>query len=155
MKYRSRILLFGVGFSTAVGAALAFSYSTTKALVSAALDREAPAIISRKKPHPSPIKSDSDIYTMLKDASQKLEDSSCETVMINSYDNYPLIGHWHSCPDAKRIIIAMHGWRSSWSKDFGAISDFWHSNGCSVLYAEQRGQNNSGGDYMGKSPQSA
>ena len=29
------------------------------------------------------------------------------------------------------------------------MSDFWEANDCSVLYAEQRGQNNSGGDYMG------
>ena len=42
----------------------------------------------------------------------------------------------------------MHGWRSSWSHDFGLIADFWHDNNCSVLYAEQRGQNNSGGDHM-------
>ena len=43
----------------------------------------------------------------------------------------------------------MHGWRSSWSGDFGGVSDFWHENGCSVLYAEQRGQGSSGGAYMG------
>ena len=48
MKLKSKILLFGTGLATAVGAALAFSYSTTKALVSAAHDREAPAINSRK-----------------------------------------------------------------------------------------------------------
>ena len=34
-------------------------------------------------------------------------------------------------------------------KDFGTIADFWAENGCSVLYADQRGQNNSGGEYMG------
>lgn len=28
------------------------------------------------------------------------------------------------------------------------IADFLHDNGCSVLYAEQRGQNSSGGDHM-------
>ena len=29
------------------------------------------------------------------------------------------------------------------------ISDFWYKNNCSVLYVEQRGQNNSSGEYMG------
>ena len=29
------------------------------------------------------------------------------------------------------------------------IADFWLNNDCNVLFAEQRGQNNSGGDYMG------
>lgn len=149
MKLKSKILLFGTGLATAVGAALAFSYSTTKALVSAALDREAPAIISRKKPHHSPIHSDSEMYSALKDSAKKLEETASERIVITSHDNKQLIGHMYNHPDAKRIIIAMHGWRSSWSKDFGAISDFWHRNGCSVLYAEQRGQNNSEGDYMG------
>lgn len=43
----------------------------------------------------------------------------------------------------------MHGWRSSWTRDFGLIADFFHQNKCHVLFAEQRGQNNSGGEYMG------
>ena len=59
-----------------------------------------------------------------------------------------LIGHWCPCEEPKRTIVAMHGWRSSWSHDFGLIADFWRNNHCSVLYAEQRGQNNSGGDHM-------
>jgi hypothetical protein len=29
------------------------------------------------------------------------------------------------------------------------VAPFWYQEGCSVLYAEQRGQNHSGGDYMG------
>lgn len=43
----------------------------------------------------------------------------------------------------------MHGWRSCWARDFGAISEFWHDNGCSVLFAEQQGQGESGGKHMG------
>ena len=43
----------------------------------------------------------------------------------------------------------MHGWRGSWHKDFGLVADSYRAEGCSVLYAEQRGQNNSGGEYMG------
>ena len=43
----------------------------------------------------------------------------------------------------------MHGWRSSWTRDFGLAADFLHENGCHVLFVEQRGQNNSGGDHMG------
>jgi fermentation-respiration switch protein FrsA (DUF1100 family) len=42
----------------------------------------------------------------------------------------------------------MHGWRSAWYIDFGMLSDFWHKEGCSVLFAEQRAQNNSDGEYM-------
>lgn len=47
------------------------------------------------------------------------------------------------------MLIAMHGWRSGWSNDFGLVADFWQASGCSVLYAEQRGQGDSGGAYMG------
>ena len=149
MRNGSKHLIIASGIVTAAAAVFAVSYSTTKALVSAALDREAPRIMNKKKPHSSPIEKDSPIYFELKNASEKLLNTNCETIEISSHDNYPLIGHWHRCEHARRIIVAMHGWRSSWSKDFGAISDFWFDNNCSVLYAEQRGQNNSGGDYMG------
>lgn len=70
-------------------------------------------------------------------------------VTLIARDGVRLVGHWHPHPDPKRVIIAMHGWRSSWSRDFGFIADFWFEQGCSVLFAEQRGQNNSGGEYMG------
>ena len=88
-------------------------------------------------------------FELLERSGEHLENSGCETVEISSYDGEKLVGHWHNCENPQRVIIAMHGWRSSWSKDFGLIADFWHSNDCSVLYAEQRGQNNSGGEHMG------
>lgn len=72
-----------------------------------------------------------------------------EEVSMVSHDGVGLVGHWHPHSDPKRVIIAMHGWRSSWSRDFGFIADFWFEQGCSVLFVEQRAQNNSGGDYMG------
>ena len=71
------------------------------------------------------------------------------TIRITARDGEALIGHWFPCPHPKRIVIAMHGWRSSWNRDFGTLADFFRRNGCSVLYPEQRGQNGSGGQYMG------
>ncbi|MDD6799331.1 MAG: alpha/beta hydrolase [Firmicutes bacterium] len=68
---------------------------------------------------------------------------------MTACDGINLVGHLRKCENEKRLIIAMHGWRSSWAADFGAISNFWYANGCSVLYAEQRGQGESGGEYMG------
>ena len=47
------------------------------------------------------------------------------------------------------MILAMHGWRSSWCRDFGPVARFFQENDCTVLYAEQRGQGESGGEYMG------
>ena len=71
-----------------------------------------------------------------------------ERVELTARDGTPLVGHLRCCPEPKRFIIAMHGWRSSWYRDFGAVADFWYANGCDVLYAEQRGQGESGGDIM-------
>ena len=74
--------------------------------------------------------------------------SGLERVELTARDGTPLVGHLRRSTEPKRFIIAMHGWRSSWYKDFGAVADFWHENGCDVLYAEQRGQGESGGDVM-------
>ncbi|HIT34764.1 MAG TPA: alpha/beta hydrolase [Candidatus Faecousia intestinigallinarum] len=82
---------------------------------------------------------------LLHQAAQRLESRNCEIVVIQGKDGVRLVGHWRGSECPERVIIAMHGWRSSWSQDFGCIADFWHSHHCAVLYAEQRGQNNSGG----------
>ena len=42
-----------------------------------------------------------------------------------------------------------HGWRSTWYRDFGLLSEFWEREKCSVLYVEQRAQNESEGAYIG------
>lgn len=78
-----------------------------------------------------------------------LESGDCRTVTLKGRGNEKLIGHLHLCEVPKRTIIAMHGWRTTWARDFGAVSRFWHSHGCNVLYAEQRGQNNSEGRCIG------
>lgn len=126
----------------------AVSYSMTKNLMSMALDRKEPKNISKGKELISGVKGFSEITSELQTFASELENAGCEEVEITSRDGIKLVGHWYECDNAERVIIAMHGWRSSWSSDFGAISSFWHKNKCSVLYAEQRGQNNSGGDYM-------
>ena len=64
-------------------------------------------------------------------------------------DGVKLVGHWFEQENAERVIIAFHGWRSAWYSDFGASFDFFKDHHCSVLYVEQRGQGNSGGDYIG------
>jgi fermentation-respiration switch protein FrsA (DUF1100 family) len=60
-----------------------------------------------------------------------------------------LVGHWIPAVNAKRIIIAVHGWRASWYQTFGIVADSWAANDCSVLYIEQRAHDNSGGEYIG------
>lgn len=150
MNKNMKYALIGTGIvaGTIVTAGM-ISYKITKKLVGIALDRNEEEIIDspEKKYSESP---EMEVFTKRREeAAEKLEKSSCETIKIIAHDGINLVGHWHTCENAKRIIIAMHGWRSSWIKDFGIISDFLHKNGCNVLYVEQRGQNNSGGEYMG------
>ncbi len=70
-------------------------------------------------------------------------------VEIIARDGTLLVGHWRACPEPKRVLLAFHGWRSTWNRDFGAISDFWYRTGCDVLYVEQRAHGESGGTAMG------
>lgn len=72
-----------------------------------------------------------------------------ETVNIKSDDGLTLTGHYYPAKNPKRLIIAMHGWRSSWTNDYGASCDFFHSAGCSLLYPDQRCTGDSEGEYIG------
>lgn len=127
----------------------AVAYSVGEKLIALALDRDMPKGLGQGIRRISGIKNFDGAYDVLTGYSETLKNCGCEDVEIRSRDGVWLRGHWYECDKPKRVIIAMHGWRSDWAHDFGAISEFWHKNGCSVLYAEQRGQNGSGGDHMG------
>lgn len=85
----------------------------------------------------------------LDSAAKELRDRKLESVEIVADDGCKLVGHLSGCDNPERILIAVHGWRSSWSRDFGIIADFWRKNRCIVLYIEQRAQGESGGAYIG------
>lgn len=152
MKKKTKGILIGTGALAGVTfVAAAASYITSKKLINLALDRPT----EKEKPDESVEKkvSGMDIEAEIKDirteAIERLEKSNLEKIEILASDGTKLVAHWFEAENAKRTIIAMHGWRSSWIRDFAIISEFWHKNNCNVLYVEQRGQNNSGGDYMG------
>lgn len=150
MNKAAKNTLILTGAAAAFGAAVAaVSYAAMKTLVKIALDREQPKVSQKSRDRLSGTGGQSELFEGLSEASERLKNSGCETVEITARDGERLVGHLHRCENAKRLIIAMHGWRSSWAGDFGVISEFWHENGCSVLYAEQRGQGESGGEYMG------
>lgn len=150
MKNNSKRLAVYSGLAAAgVTAAGVIIYSTAKHLVEIALDREEPKISKKSHKKISGSNEKNEISEYLSSCEEKLKNSDLKTVETESHDKIRLIGHLYQCENAKRTVIAMHGWRSSWTKNFSAISDFWHSNNCNVLYAEQRGQGNSDGEYMG------
>ena len=125
------------------------SYIITKKLVELALDRGNVEDQESIKKLLSG-ETNTEIFARYRDAAaENLINTPHETVSITARDGVKLVGHFVGCTEPKRAIIAMHCWRSSWAKDFGMISDFLHENACAVLYAEQRGQNESGGSYMG------
>ena len=151
MDQRAKHLLIGSGVAAMGMAAGAVSHSLTGRLMKIALDRDLPQTRNKKRMRARlcGIVGLEEFLELRCRAGERLKEHDCKEISIYSYDGVKLMGHWHPCANAKRVILAMHGWRSSWTDDFGLIADFWCGNGCSVLYAEQRGQNNSGGPCMG------
>lgn len=144
-KNTKRALIASGAVAAAAATAGIVAHNTTKYLVSVALDRQAPKSTKKSREKLSGVKDER--YFELRRKDEALEKNS-RVVTARSSDGEKLVGHWYECTNPKRVIIAMHGWRSSWMSDFSAIAPFWHDNDCNVLFAEQRGQNNSGGVYM-------
>lgn len=120
---------------------------SARLLTSIALDRTMPRIIKRKGAI-SGIRDNEEFSSELIEKGKGLEERSTETVEIVGYGGVRLTGHILIPDKPKRVIIALHGWRGSWSRDFGIVSDFWYSSSSAVIYAEQRGQRGSGGDFI-------
>lgn len=126
-------------------------YGVTHLLMDVAMNRQPPRL-RRRKNGGSRLTGETPndgFRAAQKAASQRLAAVPHEVVTIESWDGLRLAGHWFPCPDARHIIIAFHGWHSAWCRDFGLIADFWRQEKCSVLYVEQRAQQNSQGAYIG------
>jgi len=151
MGIDSKKLLTGMGImALGVTAAGAMSHAATRELVKIAIDREYPrkvTPIARKRFTGG--WEDPQFVQAAERAARRLALRQMQSVEIHARDGETLAGHWYPCEGAKRVVLAMHGWRSSWDHDFGMVADFLHKNGCSILFAEQRGQGGSGGACMG------
>ena len=150
MKKHAKLMLIGSGITAAMMAlAESMRHSAADYFVGIALNREIP-------PHPLRAErklvircTDAEMLDRIARAGKAFALRPHQIVELQSRDGTPLVGHWVGVENPKRVIIAMHGWRSVWHRDFGIIADFFAENGCSVLYAEQRGQGDSGGEYIG------
>lgn len=150
MNDRTKAMLVGMGTAvTAMTALTAGSYALSSKLLHMALDRQLPRGMEKNRAR---LTGEAPDYQLLmakvSAAAHRLHGCGCARVELTARDGTRLVGHWYENPHAQRIVIAMHGWRSSWDQDFGFISPFLHEAGCSVLYAEQRGQNASGGQHI-------
>lgn len=149
MKKGMKTALITAGTVTAGAAAVGFaSYKVSQYFIRLALDRDGVPMMQRSFQKVCGNVLTEDVVKMLNDTGEALK-GKCQTVRTKNRTGLDLVGHWRPCQNPKRIIIAMHGWRSCWARDFGAISEFWYDNGCSVLFAEQQGQGESGGKHMG------
>ncbi len=154
MKKSTKNIIVGAGIAALSAAAVGVIYHVVaKSLMNIALDRKVPKTVSKNMDRGRDIimgsKELSAVMNEIMEGASALEAIEHEDVEICSYDGTRLVGHWYPCENPKRIIVAMHGWRSSWSQDFGIIAKSWFDSDCSVLFCEQRGQGESGGDYMG------
>lgn len=150
MKVTARNLLISAcgAAATALLVSQGVSDAFDRRMVGAALDRQEPELI-RKKNLQGENGPDGKIMAYCRIKQRELEQKPHRVIHIQGKDGTTLVGHLFLAVQQKRVVLAMHGWRSCWARDFGAVAEFLQSAGCTVLYAEQRGQGRSGGDYMG------
>ena len=135
MKKTAKITIAALSAAAVCGAAV---YGVTHLLMDVAMNRQPPRL-RKKKGGGSRLTGETPnaaFRAAQKEASQQLAAAPHEVVSIESQDGLRLVGHWFPCPDARRIILAFHGWHSAWCRDFGMIADFWQQEKCSVLYVE-------------------
>lgn len=153
LKKAVKHILIGAGIAAGVAASVTLAtYGVTKTMLGVALKRD--NALAGKQMHKTKKKLSgtdyaADFIEKLEEAQNRLLARETETVELETEDGVTLVGHWYPCENAERVIVAMHGWRSSWAGDFGPIADSWHERGCHILFAEQRGQGASGGEHMG------
>lgn len=141
-------IIAGCAAAAASAAVQVFSHVASGMLMKLALNRPDPNKESKGHRKASGSKAPSEVKLRSLALGEELAKKELEEVEIESFDGTKLVGHWYPCENEERVIVAMHGWRSRWYKDFGALSEYWHTHGCSIIFAEQRGQNKSGGDFM-------
>lgn len=148
MNKSIRALLLSAGLGAA--AAAAGGYYTTRLFVDAAVARELPRSVRRMQDilTGGRIVKDDSLQQRLKEAGAQLRNATHEQVELTGIDGVRLVGHWFYNPNAKRVLVLMHGWRSAWFNDFSLSAPIWFQNDCSILFAEQRAQNASGGDCL-------
>ena len=145
---KKTLLITAIAAGAVIVVVTVVSYVITKTLIAIAIRRKGPKSIEIMRVKLAKTVRASDFQARINESAHALLEKNIEEVEITARDGVRLVGHFYPCDNAKRVIVAMHGWRSAWFKDFGMIADFWHNEGSSILFAEQRGQNKSGGDYM-------
>ena len=86
---------------------------------------------------------------MIRRGNQFLKSHAYEDVTITSYDGLTLRARLYIHPNAKGVVVAVHGYRSGGSRDFGAVCPFYYNDlSCSILLIDQRACGQSEGKYI-------
>lgn len=139
-----------LSLAAGVAGSAAISHALTCYLVKMAVDRQmpaAPAGLTRAAIRGSGC-TPAFLHTLAQ-TGKDLQTTPHRRVALKARDGETLVGHLFVCPNPKRLVLCMHGWRSSWAGDFGMVAPFLLKEGCCLLLPEQRGQGQSGGAYMG------
>ena len=153
MSDKTAKILSVTGAAAAAAAVIGVAACTlTKKMIDIAMDREGvkPNNNSQKVRNKlCGFTNDDGFIDKLEESAVKLAEVETEEISITGHDGTKLTAHLYTCDYPKRLIIAVHGWRSTWNRDFGMAADFWFENNCNVLFIEQRCQGESGGEYIG------
>ncbi len=144
-----KILGYTAAALTSVAGVVGAAYAGAKCLVEEAVNKEEPMVMKGYKSRMAARYFGQEVLDVLAEAEKELINIPTETVEITAYDGIKLVGHLYRCENADRTIIAMHGWRSRWSRDFSLVSKFLIESDCNILFVSQRGQNESESEYMG------
>lgn len=71
-----------------------------------------------------------------------------EPVELTSFDGLRLRARLYVNPEAKALLVACHGYRSSGVRDFASAMRFYHDHGMSILLIDQRAAGESEGRYI-------
>ncbi len=135
---------------TAIGSAvIATTITTVKMLADIAIAKQLPRVANTAKKKINSELIGDEVYAIAAEYSKKLKCREHEKIIIQNREGTELVAHYFPAEKEKRLVIAMHGWRSSWSFDYGGVIDFLLDEGCSVIIAEQRCHGESGGEYIG------
>ena len=123
MKKATKAAIFVTAAAALYGAA---AYGVTRTLMDVAMKREAPKALKNKGSAQLTAKSATN-PTVRRSAPprKRLASSETETVLLENREGLTLVGHLRECEKAKRLVIAFHGWRSAWYRDFGLLADFF------------------------------
>lgn len=141
--------IFCIALAVVIALAAAFFIVKYHILMNLALNAGAKNLLSSNGKEEIPPR-EAEIRRQIKEDGKWLESLPREDVEIRSQDGLRLVGHYvHAQGEPKRLIVLFHGWRGSWTGDFGSIGKWLYEIGCDLLLAEQRAQGASEGKYMG------